>query len=212
LVVAAIETFDEFLSRTVVAESAALESEHRARLERTRSQVDTATAEYDAYVATLVATTTEELTTAERLRVDRLTERLRAATDAEDESLRLIDVITNVGRQASDGSWHLVNIVDEPRLPTAPTDDLPPDLLSIAGFVLLGIVIAIGAAVTTTALDRSISTPLHLASVTGIPVVVPVRPVRRREWSAVASPVVDQAPNRRDTRHGVSLDHDEISV
>ncbi len=212
LVVAAIETFDEFLTRTIVAESAELSSEQQALLELRQSQADASTAEYDAYVASLAADTTDDLTTAERLRVDRLTERLRAATDAEDESLRLIDVLTNVGRQASDGSWQLIKVVDEPRVPTEPTDDLPPESLSIAGFVLLGLVIAIGAAVMTTALDRSISTPAHLASVTGIPVVVPVRPLRPREWSAVAPPAVDRELSRHDTGRGVPVDHDEIAV
>lgn len=210
LAAATIEASQEFLTDTVVEESSQLEAEQQARLDVTRERLDEAATDYDSYVATLPNGAIDDLTVAQRLRVDRLAGRLQAAERAESETQSFIDVVSNVGRQASSGSWNLVEVVDEPRVPVSPTNNLPPPVLSVVGFAALGILIAIGAALTTTALDHSISTPSQLASLPGVPMVLTTESVRRRDWGP-ADPIdnrpgalatdPDEAPIRRDEVH-----------
>lgn len=210
LAAATIAASQEFLTDTVVEESNELEAEQAAGLDVTQARLDEAATEYDRYVATLPDGPLENLTIAQDLRVDRLAGRLEAAEQAESATRAFIDVVNNVGRQASSGSWNLIEVVDEPLVPVTPTNDLPPPVLSVLGFAALGFLIAIGAALTTTALDRSVSTPSQLASLPGVPMVLTTKSVRRRDWR-VADPIAnrpeasatdtDEALVRRDEVH-----------
>jgi hypothetical protein len=207
LAAATIAAFDDFVTETLVTESATLEAEYRARVEIERAQTEAATAEYDSYVATLPPGSVDDLTTIERLRLDRLTERLQSAQDAEDAALRLVDVVVNIGRQVENGSWELIRVVDDPPLPSSPTTDAPPLWLSVGGFALLGILVASGAAFATTALDRSISTPVHLAFASGVTAIIPIEPLRARDWRAARSSAV-----AADLPSAAAPADDEVSV
>lgn len=202
-----VASFDDFVTETLVSGSAALEEEYRARAELVREQVAAASAEYDAYVATLPPGSVDDLTLIQRLRLERLTERLQAAQEAEDAALRLVDVAVNIGRQTLDGSWELIRTIDEPMVPRSPTSDAPPLWLSLGGFVLLGVLISIVAGLATTALDRSIATPLHLASVVGRVPIVPIAPLKPRDWRAVRPPEDETGPPPVD-----AAAHDQVSV
>lgn len=166
---ATVSEFGEYLAETVANDNLQAAEFHRLVAEDARAAVDAAQAEYDAYRATLPDLILDDVSsTAERAQLRRLADELERAANELAEAQASVDASVIAARQAQVQATRAIQVIDEPTLPTQPLGGLRSDVVVLIGFVVLGILIAIGAALVTTLLGKSIVCPEQLLAYEGV--------------------------------------------
>jgi hypothetical protein len=179
LVSAIIVEYEEFLATSLASDAAEAETYYQAQVERLSDERDAANARLQQYVSTLDELgPDEEYSITVTLEIERLSgevskieERISSAQDqVDDAKVKQTQLVTEAARSFT--------VIDPPNLPAAPESDLIGQVISVAAFALMGLAIAAGALLLTTALDRSVSSPAEVMAIRGITQVATVPNVR----------------------------------
>ncbi len=191
LVGATIDQWDRFLAETVASDASEAEqfwSERLDALEVERLAAEDELADYLADQPELVGD--ESYPADVQLRIGRLSGNIETieaqirTTEAE------IDKAVLTRSQQTAEAGQSFNVVDEPRVPTAPESTLISQAMLVLSFLLMGAVIAVAALLLTTVLDQSVSSAADLGNIAGIAQV------------AIVPPVAMAARGRRGKRRG----------
>ena len=179
LVDATIQGYSDY-----IVEVATIDSTEAVRFWTTRldeAEADRAAAEdaLQAYVGQLPEPLDGQRTTEEVLAIQRLNSAIDAAIDSTDTAQTAIDDAEFAEVQARSESSRLLRVIDEPTVASAPTAVRRDQLISVAMFTLLGIVISLAALVLSTAIDRSIRSRSQLARLTGADAVAVIPRIKK---------------------------------
>lgn len=174
LVQATIVTYQAFLGETVASDSSEAVAFYTGQLDQYQAEVERSEQALVEYVSRIPDDGDPSL--AESLQIQRLTDDVRAAegkvAGAQDE----IEGAQLVVAQSKSEAGRSLTVIDAPRIPGSPESTLVNQAMTVVAYLLLGVVIAIGALLVSTVLDQSVSSPSDVlidgvALVATVPVV-----------------------------------------
>lgn len=181
LVNGVFDTYLEYLTDTVASDSTEAVSFYEGLRDTAIQERNDAQDELEEYLATLPVVASEQnRPIAERLRIDDLTSRINDADDRVSQADQQIDAALLAVIQSRSNAGRSVQVIDEPTVPTAPQAALPQRITAVGGSFILGVLIALGALLTATILDRSVNTTEDLTTLPQISLVVLVPRVRKQ--------------------------------
>lgn len=156
--------------------------------EDAQMRVDAAEEELARYIAGLgPRPDTTEFSTVEQFTIERLSGVIdRELADLNDVQNRINDAEITA-QQARNEAFGLLRIIDAPAAETSAEPNLVPKLTILVMFTLIGVVVALGTLVLSTALDRSIRSSAQLGVVAGTDVTVALPTIRMRRPSSAAA-------------------------
>jgi hypothetical protein len=187
LVEATTTGYGEYLNEIAVADSIEAVQFWTERRQAAEDEAALAEESLNAYISDLPPLADgDERSTEQVLELGRLNAALdRALTAVRDGQGAIDEAQFNANQAASSSARELV-VIDAPRLPLQPAPVRRDQMVAIATFGMLGVIIALAALVLTTATDRSLRTrsQLRLASNVDVVAVIPrVKQLRRRRRS-----------------------------
>jgi hypothetical protein len=190
LVKATIAEYKEFLSATAASDFAEAETFWTAELKNRQEVLASAEDDLATFLDTLPDDSPDQdLPAASQLAWDRVVAKVEVAQEAVDAAQAEIDNARLQQTQQISQAGRTLSVVDEPTVPDAPQSTLMSRVMTVASWVMLGVVIAAAALVVTTVLDHTVSTPADLLAIDGISLVATV-------------PLVQVTTNRAATRPG----------
>jgi hypothetical protein len=119
-----------------------------------------------------------ELPFNDQMQWDRLIAKLDTLEASVAESQANIDEARLAQNQQSSQADRSLTVVDPPEMPGAPESTTMKRLMTLASFVLLGMVIGTAALLVTTVLDQTVASPADVFQVEAVSLVATVPPVR----------------------------------
>ncbi len=184
LVNGVVDTYLEYLADTVASDSSEAVAFYEGIRDGALEDRATRQDELERYLNTLPAIESErDRPIAVQLYIDELTGQIDDADERVAEAERRIDEADLSVLQSRSNAGRSVQLIDEPTVPTAPEAALPQRVMAVGGTFIIGVMIAIGALLFVTVLDRSVSAPEDLTALPAISLVVLVPPTARgRRW------------------------------
>ena len=180
--------YRDYLADLAVADSAEAIEFLNGQLQNAEADRLLAEEELSSYVAQLPTPEPgEERPVEQVLAIQRLSSSIDRALDAEREAETAIDAAEFAAAQAVSESSRQFLVIDAPEAATTPTSVRRDQVVTIAMFTLLGLVVAAASLILSTAADRSIRTRSQLVNASGVPavVVIPrIKQLRRRKPKA----------------------------
>ena len=190
LVDSTIATYLDYVTDVVTTDSLDAIDFFERRLETLETELTTAEAELDAYIANLPSgTNADTLATEDSLIIDRLIDDVSRAAGGVAAAQDEIDSAMLASREIERDAFQQLRVVDEPTVPEEPESLLTSQITSILMFTVLGLLVAFCALLGFTALDRSIRSSRQLAAVVGTDVaaVIPNAKIKRSRRSSTAA-------------------------
>jgi len=188
LVDAAIGNYIDYIVVVATVDSAEAVQFWTTRLEAAEADRTIAEDALEAYVSELPETADGQRTTEEVFGIQRLNDVIDEAITSAAAAQGSIDDAEFAEVQARSESSRLLRVIDRPAVAEAPTSVKLDQLISLAMFTLVGLVISIAALTFSTAIDRSIRSRSQLVSLAGI--------------DSVAVIPADKQIRRNDSRSG----------
>ena len=183
LVEATMNGYREYLGDLAAADSSEAIEFWSKQKQDAVADVNLAEGELTSYVEQLPPLQAgEDRPTEQVLEIQRLNSAIDRALDAEREAQAAIDEAEFAAAQALSNSSRELLLIDPPTAATAPDSVRRDQIVAVAMFTLLGLVMSAAALILGTAADKSIRTRSQLISVHGTPtaVVIPhLRQLRR---------------------------------
>lgn len=178
LVESTILEYDRFLAETVASDASEAEEFWTGRLDALEAERLSAEDELADYLADQPALEDNQSYPADvQLRIDRISGNIESIEAQIRQTEGEIDRAVLTRSQQTTQAGESFNVVDEPKVPTAPESTLITQAMLVLSFVLMGAVIAVAALLVTTVLDQSISSTADLASIGSVTQVAVIPPV-----------------------------------
>lgn len=191
LVASTVNQYQVFLGETVARDAAEAETFYTTQLEALEHDRAAAEERLSEYLLRLPPLDEGEVDYPIdiRLEVERLSDGIVAVEGQINDVKADLNAASLARVQQTSEAGQSFTVIDPPRVPSAPESVLVKQITLTGSFFLMGLVIAIGALLVTTALDRSVAAPDDLLAIDGITLVATVPTVK---LPAVAG----QAPTR----------------
>jgi hypothetical protein len=188
LVKATIAEYQDFLSATAASDFTEAETFWTAELKNRQQVLASAEVDLATFLETLPDESPDQLPATLQLAWDRVVAKVEAAQEAVDAAQAEIDNARLQQTQQISQAGRSLSVVDEPTVPDSPESTLMSRVMTVASWVMLGVVIAAAALVVTTVLDHTVSTPADLLAIEGISLVATVPFVQVMNNRATARP------------------------
>jgi hypothetical protein len=179
LVNATIAAYQGYIAATAASDATQAEAFWAQQIDlvtRDRDEAEVALTEYLNALPPLAED--EDRPPAVQIESSRLQRRLDTLDARLDSAQARLDEATLTRVQQTSEAVRSLNVVDPPQIPTSPVSTFMKRVTLVASFMVLGGVIALAALLVTTVLDRSVSSPADLITLSGISLVATVPPVR----------------------------------
>ena len=185
LVEATISGYREYLGDLAASDSSEAIEFWSKQQQEALADIDLAQAELTRYVEQLpLLEPGEERPTEQVLEIQRLNSAIDRGFEAEREAQAAIDQAEFAASQALSNTSRELLLIDPPVAATTPTSVRRDQIVSVAMFTMLGLVMSAAALLLGTAADKSIRTRLQLISVCGTPAAVVIPRLRQpRRWN-----------------------------
>ncbi len=180
LAAATIDQYETFLTETVASDSNAAEDFYTTQLEALNEEHEAAQAALDTYVRSLPDPEpgSSSYPINVQLEVERLNDKISSMEERIDAAQENVNAAKLARTQQTSEVGRSFDVIDAPRVPSAPESTLMAEAMLIASFLVLGLVIAAAALLVTTMLDQTVASAADLLSITGITTVATVPPAR----------------------------------
>jgi len=197
---ATIDSFIEYRLAGDVSESKAAEQFFNTQLSTYQQQLDAAQKALADYAAAHPGGPQDERPLAEQVEIDRLKSAVTEAQAPYASAQGKSDEARLATEQAASDVNERLRVIDEPSVPGAPVPRLKSMVITLALFTIVGSLVAFGAVVLASTLDRTMRSPEDVEDIFGLPVLTVVPESRTSRTERRASKDADQeaaAPARR---------------
>ncbi len=172
---ATIVSYQEFLADTVASQSSTAEAFYREQLSEYQLQVDAAQGDLDAFIDEVPESDDgSPRSVAVELQFSRLTDALTSAEAKVAAAEGQIEAAQLAVTQSKSEAGRSLTVIDDPKVPTTPQSTLMTRAMTVLSFILLGVVIVLGALLVGTVLDQSVASTSDLLAIDGVAFVAAV--------------------------------------
>jgi len=200
---ATLAGYTDYLANIAAADSAEAVDFWTERKAAATEDVLAAQAQLSDYMQSLPQGAEAERTTGQTLEIDRLQSTIDRALDVESKAQASIDEAAFTSAQAQGDASRSLLIVDAPTLAAAPSAVAKDQMTTVVMFTMLGVLIAAGALVLRTTLDRTVRTAGqvgHAASTTTIAVVPQLKGHAKKRSGRKSSKSSSKKPTKKPTK------------
>jgi capsular polysaccharide biosynthesis protein len=184
LVTSLLTGYSKYVLDSEVSDSNAAASFLEGKLSEYQQALDDSTAALNEYVQSHPAPTIGDRPTEETLAIQRLNETITQASTRLQDAQSNIDKAKLAAEQSKSEVGQKLKVVDSPKVPDSPQPRLKSEVITVAIFVLLGLMISLAITVVAALLDSSVRTVDDIGTVTDLTVVAAIPFVKEKDLGA----------------------------